>query len=233
MSEYLTFRKYATAEEALSMQEFLQAGDIPAVLEETPVMLDQQLIGQHFDNTFLLKIPAALFSAADALIRQLQTTDDEDADPDYYLLAFSEAELREVIEKKDEWGEYDYALALKLLEKKGVTFTPAQLAYLDRQRKEQLARPEAIGRLWLWIGFLSAFIGGLLGFFIGGFLWYTKKTLPDGTRVYAYTPAIRKQGTVMLCVGTVMTPLWIWYIMAGGSHPSLRMFFHLLFETIF
>lgn len=212
MSKFLTFRKFDSAEEAMAISELLKEKGIPVILENTPVLLDQQLIGQQFENTFLLKIPSERFTDADNVLRAAVSFNEQDIEEDYYLLSFSDKELQEVIEKKDEWGAYDYALALHLLEKRGIPYTPAQLLEIDDQRQQQLAKPEKGAGIWLIVGYLSVLVGGLLGFFIGGYLIVAKKTLPNGVRIHAFTAQTRNHGRFILILGAIAFPLWILYI---------------------
>lgn len=228
MSKFLTFRKFDTPEEALAISDLLKEKNIPVQLENTPVLLDQQLIGQQFENTFLLKIPASYFIEAGNVIRAAVTINEEDVEEDYYLLSFSDKELQEVIEKKDEWGSYDYSLALQLLEKRGVSYTPEQLAAIDDQRLQQLSNPEKGSAIWIVIGYLSVLIGGLLGFFIGAYIIIAKKTLPDGSRMRAYSDQTRKHGKYILVLGIIAFPLWVLYALDGGSVPGLATLIDLL-----
>ncbi|SIO41934.1 hypothetical protein [Chitinophaga niabensis] len=228
MPDFLTFRKFDTAEEAIAISDLLKEKDIPVMLENTPVLLDQQLIGQQFENTFLLKIPPERFIDADNVLRAAVSFNEQDIEADYYLLSFSDQELQEIIEKKDEWGAYDYALALHLLEKRGISYTPAQLAGLNDQRHQQLAKPENGSAVWIAIGYMSVLIGGLLGFFIGGYIIVAKKTLPDGSRMYAFPDITRKQGKYILILGGIAFPLWAWYVIQGGSVPGFNSLMNLL-----
>ncbi|MRG47656.1 hypothetical protein GFS24_21210 [Chitinophaga sp. SYP-B3965] len=228
MSKFLTFRKFDTPEEAIAISELLKEKNIPVELENTPVLLDQQLIGQQFENTFLLKIPADYFRKADGVLRAAITVDEQDVEEDYYLLSFSDKELQEVIEKKDEWGSYDYTLALQLLEKRGISYTPVQLAAINDKRLQQLATPERGNVTWIVIGYMSVAIGGLLGFFIGAYIIIAKKTLPDGTRMFAYSEETRKQGKYILILGAVVFPLWVLYVLNGGSIPGVTSLLDLL-----
>lgn len=228
MNDFLTFRKFDTAEEAMAISELLKEKNIPVVLENTPVLLDQQLIGQQFENTFLLKIPPERFIDADNVLRAAISFNEQDIEADYYLLSFSDKELQEVIEKKDEWGAYDYALALHLLEKRGISYSPAELAGIDDKRHQQLAQPENGPAIWIAIGYMSVLISGLLGFFIGGYIIVAKKTLPDGGRVYAFSEITRKNGRYILILGAITFPLWVWYVSQGGSIPGLTSLMDLL-----
>jgi len=228
MSNFLTFRKFDTAEEAMAIGDLLKEKDIPVILENTPVLLDQQLIGQQFENTFLLKIPPEHFMEADNVLRAAISFNETDIEEDYYLLSFSDKELQEIIEKKDEWGAYDYALALHLLEKKGVAYTPAQLATINDQRHQQLAKPEKGSAIWIAIGYMSVLIGGLLGFLIGGYIIIAKKTLPDGSRMYAFAKQTRNHGKYILILGGIAFPLWVMHVRAGGSIPGFNALMNLL-----
>lgn len=209
MSQMLTFRRFPTAEEAADILALLQQHQIPAAYEEEVILLDKSFVGQNFDPLFLVKIPAEYFTSADRIIRDNVKVVAEELDEDYYLLSFSKEELMEVVAKKDDWGEYDYALALQLLEKKGITFTTAQLDNFNSTRKHELAAPENGDRLWIIIGYLSSFLGGLLGIFIGAFFFATKKTLPDGTRVFAYTIPTRRHGRNIIIAGISAFIIWI------------------------
>lgn len=220
MHQYLTFRKFATQEEACAVQELLVENDIPCVLEADPVLLDSNLIGQNFDLPYRLKIPSNCFRAAEALL--WQPINLQETESDYYLLSFSDEELMEVIEKRDEWGSYDYALALQLLEQRGITLTTGDLERIDQQRLKVLATPDKGSNIWTAIGYLSALIGGMLGLFIGIFLFTAKKTLPDGTRVYAFSPQTRQHGKYIMTLGFIAIPSWICYVVCfGGTVPWL------------
>ena len=103
--------------------------------------------------------------------------------PDYYLLAFTDAELLEILSKPDEWGHFDYVLAKKLLVDRGYNITDALTQELKAQRLNGLAQyedPIMAGR-GSPIG-----LGGLISSYI---VATHKKTLPDGRQVHAYSPA--------------------------------------------
>ncbi|NIG53488.1 hypothetical protein [Chitinophaga sp. Cy-1792] len=222
MSALLTFRRFNTAQEAAEIVEILQSHNIPVAYEEEVLLMDSIYLGQNFDRRHLVKIPAEDFTAANKLITDLIQVSLDDVDPDYYLLSFSVDELKEIIEKKDEWGEYDYVLAKQLLEKKGITYTPEQIKEVSAVRKEELSQPKQLPAGLLLLGFLAPLfwftfmpfstVLGFLGFIIGGSAWMTRRTLPDGTRQYAFTQASRNNGKWMIIVGIAGFLLYIAYI---------------------
>ncbi|MBC9934921.1 hypothetical protein [Chitinophaga qingshengii] len=213
MVQLLTFKRFHTAEQAAEIITLLQEHHIPVEYEEE-VLLDKIYAGQNFDQRHLVKIPAGYFSQADSLLKSQIRVSLDEVEPDYYLLAFSTEELKEVIDKKDEWGDYDYALALKLLEKQGISYSPEQLKQQGESRLDTLSQPQALPLWWLVVGYISplfiftmipfTLVCSLLGIFIGGFVYLTKKTLPDGSRVPAFTAKARTQGKWMMVIVFVL-----------------------------
>jgi len=234
MYEYLTFRKFATQDEACAVQELLVENDIPCVLEADPVLLPPTFIGQNFDLPYRLKIPSNCFRAADALLWQPVSVHTHETESDYYLLSFSDEELMEVIEKRDEWGTYDYALALQLLQARGMSLTTSDLERINQERFTTLATPDNGSTIWTVIGYLSALLGGMLGLFIGIFLFTAKKTLPDGSRMYAYSQHTRQHGKYIMLLGFISIPSWICYaVYFNGIPPGLGTIFGLMSSVHF
>lgn len=210
----LAFKRFDTAEQAAEIISLLQEHDIPVEYEEEVVLMDKIYVGQNFDQRHLVKIPADYFSRADALLKSQIRVSAEEVEPDYYLLSFSTEELKEVITKKDEWGDFDYALALQLLEKQGIVYSPDELQQLGSSRITTLSKPQDLPGAWLFIGYLSpllvlipvpfAITFSFLGIFIGAFVRLTKKTLPDGTRIRAFSEKTREHGKWMILSGIVL-----------------------------
>lgn len=227
MSQFLAFKRYHTAEQAAEIISLLEKHQIPVEYEEEVILMDKMYSGQNFDQRHLVKIASTDFPKADALLKSQISVSADDVEPDYYLLSFTTEELKEVVIKKDEWGDYDYLLALKLLEKRGISYTPEQLEQLGTTRIEALSQPQELPLIWLLIGYGSplliftslflpfAWAFSFLGFFIGGFVMVTKKTLPDGKRVHAFTERTRKLGMWMI-VSCVVLTVACWTVLVKG-----------------
>ncbi|CAL1519395.1 hypothetical protein [Chitinophaga sp. MM2321] len=229
MKQLLAFKRFHTAEQAAEIISLLQEHNIPVQYEEEVLLMDKIYVGQNFDQRHLVKIPAGYFSQADTLLKSRINVSLEDVEPDYYLLSFSTEELKEVIIKKDEWGDFDYALALKLLEKQGISYSPEQLQLLGDSRLETLSQPQDLSAIWLLIGYLSPLllflpipfstIFSFIGIFIGAFVRLTKKTLPDGSRINAFSLKTRNQGKWMIISGIVLTVIcWNLFFKLMDSH---------------
>lgn len=220
MSKFLTFRRLESLEEAQAMQQLLAAHNIANELEEERALLGAPLIGQQFEFPYRVKIPADAFTMAETLVRESVDLNLQGIEKDYYLFSFSNEELMEVLEKKDEWGTYDYALAQHILGERGVKITQADLQELDKQRIQSLSEPQDGDSLWTLIGYLSASLGGLLGLFIGILMLRTKKTLPDGSQVYTFGDSARKHGKYILIVGLLAASFWIVSVVFFGMTLS-------------
>ncbi|MBV8253130.1 MAG: hypothetical protein JO154_11025 [Chitinophaga sp.] len=215
MKKMLTFKRYHTAEQAGEVMSLLHENNIPVEYEEEVVLTDKLYLGQNFDQRHLVKVPADYFSQADMVLKSQINIAAADVEPDYYLLSFTTEELKEVINKKDEWGDFDYVLALKLLEQQGISYSSEQLDTLENKRLATLSTPQELPLFWQVVGFLSpllvllamfpyAALFSFLGIFIGAFVRLTKKTLPDGTRMYAFSEKTRDQGKWMILSGAVL-----------------------------
>lgn len=88
-------------------------------------------------------------------------------------------------------------MAQHLLRERGEELDGEKIAHLKAERLAQLAQPDEEPSLWLYLGYSLAILGGILGLFIGWYLWHGRKTLPNGQKVYAYTPNSRKHGRQM------------------------------------
>lgn len=208
MSDFLIFRRFESLDEATALQQIFTKKNIPSVLDEDIVLLDTNIIGQQFDLPYRVKIPAEHFVEAEKVIHEATDISAIEVEDDYYLLSFSDKELMEVVEKKDEWGSYDYALALQLLQERGITLTKKDIEQLNAKRIASLAVPENAMNMWMVAGYLSSFIGGVLGIFIGLFMMEAKKTLPDGSRIRAYDRQTQKHGFYILITGIIGSVFW-------------------------
>ena len=124
-------------------------------------------------------------------------------------MRFTDDELIEVITKSDEWNKFDISLAKKLLKDKGKEITPEKIEEIKRQRIIELSKPEEGQKGYIILGYITAFLGGLLGIFIGWHLLTYKKTLPNGNRIYAYSENDRKQGNRILTIGYIFLAFWL------------------------
>lgn len=205
--EYSIFKKYPTLEQAAELKELLDKEGIEAVLGDNIPPVDVTFSGTTLQHEFEVRIKPSDFVIAENLLEQKAEDLIDQVDKDYYLFNFTDEELYEILLKSDEWNEFDYTLAQKILSQRGKPIDKALLNSLKNERLKQLAQPEENQRAWIILGYVFAFLGGLLGIVIGYFLWTAKKTLPNGKKVYSYSEKDRKQGKYIFIIAMFIFPI--------------------------
>src|SRR4051812_36844543 len=113
--EYVTFKEFPNPNSALELIEVLKESSLEAIFEEDSIDFDPFYTGNFQRKGFRVKLKKDDFEKADQLLTTLSSTSIDNVEPGYYLLDFSQEELLEVIFKKDEWNQFDFLLAQKLL----------------------------------------------------------------------------------------------------------------------
>ena len=204
---WIIFRKLNTLIQAQELETLLNENNIKTVLADNIAPVDITFSGNTLLNEYEIKIDASNFEKAEAVLEKDAESLLEKMDQDYYLLSFTDEELYEVLIKSDEWSIFDYKLAQKILTNRGKTIDHEMLASLKKERLNILSKPEENQRPWIIAGYLFSFLGGGIGIVIGYSLWTSKKTLPNGERIYSYNDADRKQGKTIFIIGLIVFPL--------------------------
>ncbi len=212
MTENFTlFQKFNNEDSAINFGRLMKEHNIEYLIENNSVNFDPILSNNEFGKEYCVKLKKDDFIRADTILSENAKAIIDELDNDYYLLTFSTEELIDVIEKSDEWNKFDVELAYKLLKEKGLDITEQQITEIKKQRIIELSKPEEGQNIYIIIGYIFAFLGGLLGVFIGWHLLTHKKTLPDGNRVYAYSKNDRKQGNRILIIASLFILFWLLY----------------------
>ncbi len=208
---YSVFKRFSDFNQAQEVAKTLKDNNIQVRLINNSPPVDSTFFGNTHQPQLELKIPSTEFEKAQMILERSLDIDLDTVDKEHYLFEFTDDELKELLSKQDEWGEFDISLARKILNSRGEEISDDQITILRQKRINELAEPEKTGKVWLVIGYLSSVLGGLLGVFMGYFIWSQQKTLPNGTRVYSYTASDRKHGRNMLLIGIIVFPLWLIY----------------------
>lgn len=197
-SELLTFKQFndpALAEELIGL---LAENNIKYLVEEQQADFNPlTAINNELAKSYSVKIDAGNFTKVTLLLKEREDQYINNVEADHYLFDFTDEELTEILEKEDEWSSFDYELAKKILNQRGIIVDTPKLATLNQKRIEELRAPEPSQLTWIIIGYICALLGGVLGFFIGWHLSSHKKTLPNGESVYAHNPDDRKHGKII------------------------------------
>lgn len=206
--DFLTYQKFSDKSEAVELTDLLTENNIDFIFEDTSASFDPSFANNQINKEFRVKLKKQDFDKADKIMLSISATQLDNIDKDYYLFEFKDEELIEVLTKSDEWSKFDYLLAQKILKERGQEVNEKFLETLRKQRIEELAKPEENQKTWIIAGYVFAFLGGLLGLFIGWHLLSHKKTLPNGERVYGYSVEDRKHGNRILIMGIVFLIIW-------------------------
>ena len=207
--EFITFQKFNDQIAAMDLGAILHEGNIDYELENASPSFDASFANNELSKEFRIKIRKQDFEKANGLIKQISLSQLDSVDKDYYLFDFTDEELMEIISKPDEWGQFNFLLAQKILKARGKEIKPEEVEELNEQRLEELAKPEGEQEGWIIAGYIMSFLGGLLGVFYGWHLLTHKRTLPNGKSVYAYSQSDRKHGNRIFLIGIFFSLFWI------------------------
>lgn len=208
-TELSTYRKFIYEDDALELIKILKENHITYELANNSSQLDSSFGGDINTKQFELKIPKEDFEQVEKLEEELVKADVENVDEDYHLFDYSDEELVEIVMKKEEWNKFDYLLAQKILKQRGKEINPELLKVINKQRIKSLSTQEESPTWLLVIGYVCAFLGGLFGIFIGAYLMYYKRALPNGDRMYGFSRQDRSHGQNILIISGIAFLFWI------------------------
>lgn len=207
IENFIAFRNFPTLNQAKELELLLNKNNIKTVLGNNIPSLDANLSGSTLQNQYEIKIDPSDFENAQAVLEKDTENLLDTIDEDYYLLSFTNEELYEILLNSDEWNVFDYKLAQKLLTDRGKTIDSEMLTSLKNERLKILAKPEENQKAWIIAGYIFALLGGGIGIVIGYSLWRSKKTLPNGERIYSYNAEDRKNGQRIFLISIIIFPL--------------------------
>jgi len=216
---FLTYQKFNDPELAATMCDLLRSQGIDCEIVNEAPTFDVSFANNKFEPTIHLKLPAGEFVRADVALEEYYRQQLDTLDPDYYLFAFSDEELVDIVQHPDEWGALDYALAKQLLAKHGKPVTGQQEESIREQRLEQLSQTEPTQPQWIFVSYLVAIVFGVVGFFMGYALAFSKKNLPNGEQVFLYPPPSRRHGRRIMTISVISFCYWLWAVFS--TPPTL------------
>lgn len=209
-SEFVTFQTFSDRNSAMELIYLLEENQIPFVLDEffpfhNPLFSSEKEAIKEFH----VQLQKESFPKVQQLLLNINREELESVASDYYLFAFSDQELLDIIEKSYEWSAFDYLLALKLLQERGVKIDVDRIVKIKEEKLEELAKPEKDQGFWIYIGYILALIswyflptyGGITSLIIGVHLYTSKKTLPNGDRIFTHSKSNRIHGVVITIIG--------------------------------
>ena len=212
MSEFRDFLKFFSREETLPYAEILKNNNIPFKIAESKPRVDLTFSGSG-PIEYWLQVLEDDFEKVSLIFETFNS--EQEIDPDYYLMSFSDAELMEIIENFNEWSPADHEMAKQILRKRGKEITEEEIRKLKEQKIKELEKPEYVKKGWLTVGYLIAVLGGFLSVVIGFSILNSYKILPDGRKIERYDVKSRIHGRNILFLGMLFIVIWFiyWIIM--------------------
>ena len=203
MSEFLTYSKFYTNEEAGEFAALLQKNGIPFEAERVGAPLDGLYVGEDTDPRYLVKVMQTDFEKVNELMKHEMERQVEYVRSDYYLYQFTNEELADVVRRPDEWNYFDQALARKLLLQRNVALEAIPVNALFTA--EDLYQPSRLEGAWLVLAYLGAVFFPFVGVPLGAVLFRSKRTLRDGSKVPLFDVTAMNHGWVLLAIGVIRT----------------------------
>lgn len=207
MSEFVTYEKFATIGELKEFVELLQENNIPYELEDDVQLFDASFANISHHRDYRIQLLPQDFQRVDELRNKQADIELSEIDPEYYLFQFTDEELIDLISKQDEWSPFDFQLARKILKNRGKEISSEEIHELKEQRIEQLSQPEKDSKPWVIIGYVCAFLFPFFGIIMGIYMLSSKKTLPNGQKVYSFSQSTRNSGTIILLISCMVFAL--------------------------
>ena len=129
------------------------------------------------------------------------------------LNEFNDEELLDVIKKPDEWAVEDIVMAQTLLEKRGKHVSDEVVEAYRSKRLEEVRKPKFGGYGTIIIGYIFAFLGGIIGIFLAASL-LGKKRIFNGEKVNVYDKATRTNAIIYLIISILdIIALVVYFVM--------------------
>ena len=123
---YASFKTFNDKETAEDFSEVLKEYGIEFSIEEDVLEFDPTYANNELDKDYHIIIRQADFDKARKAYEAYFTKQLHNAPPDYYLFSFSDEELKDILAKPDEWGTFDYLLADKILQDRGIAVSETE-----------------------------------------------------------------------------------------------------------
>jgi len=227
----LTFQRFNDIGLANEFAEKLTELGIYCEIDNQTVPFDVTYANNPLENDIRIKLHPGDFTKANAVLDEYYKSQLDSIDKDYYLFSFTDNELEEIVRRPDEWNRLDYQLALKLLKDRGIEIKPEVIESYQQRRIAVLSQSEKSSVYWILAGYITPLTGIITGFrsaglmfvmpgaltgiIIGALLMFSKKTLPNGTRVSIYTKNAQKHGKIILAISITSFLFWYVGIMTG------------------
>ena len=214
-SKYSLFQTFSLQEEALELNNLLKEGQVRSTFHDSN-KTSSNVLNPTIVSSFSIYVHEDDFKKANVILEKQAEKIINNINKDHYLFFFTNDELYDILFKKDEWSQIDFQLAKQILTDRGETINQQILDQIERKRMNEIVSEKQIASsMLIYIGFITAVLGGFIGIMISLSLT-SKKVLPNGKKTYNYCDRNVKEGKRMMNVAILFIILYL-FLYLGGS----------------
>ena len=139
MNSFKTFQTFNDPGLASAIAGKLRAQRIVCHVEKVEPLLEPSFFRNTIEPNIHLKVRTTDLERAHEVLEEHYEHQLQDVDPSYYLFAFTDTELLDIVAKPDEWGHFDFVLARELLAERGLPIPDETIRQMKQQRRRQLS----------------------------------------------------------------------------------------------
>ena len=215
------FDKYFTEEDADFYYTLFSSHRLNPIIHYPAESFDAIFGTSQVDLQYVLRLPAANFEKASALLEQEIRR--HPIPEDYYLHELDNQELYDMLLHPKEWSRQDVIAAKIILESRHFEIREDTLAIDKARRKEKEKEKQKIRVPVLILLYLVSPLAAFLPVVAGIIIYVLKDTDTDGRKDFVFSNSYRKHGLLLAVIGILSS--FAWYV--AFLHPKhlLRLFF--------
>jgi hypothetical protein len=204
-AEFIAFKKFTDLDSSEELLMLLKENKIECHLQDETYS-NVKFVGYNpIDFGFTLNIKPQDFTNANSILEAYYLKEIQKADVSYYLYEFTDAELKEIVEKPYEWGEFDFLLAKKILKERGIEISEEAIERNKEEKVAELSKVVKVSKLKLICGYIASILFPPYALISGFLIVNNRNILPNGQKVYLHSAADRTHGKVIIALSFTTT----------------------------
>jgi hypothetical protein len=154
-------------EEILELNELLNKNSVKTKLINSSLANSgMEALGVSTISTFAIHIQQKDFQRANEILEKAADKQVNHIGKDHYLYDFTDEELYDILQNRNEWNHIDYSLSKKILKERGKEIKTEDLETINEGEEERLKSKDVIPKHVVLIGYACAAGIPLLGILI-------------------------------------------------------------------
>tara|TARA_B100000700_G_C15056236_1_gene862983 strand:- start:1989 stop:2729 length:741 start_codon:yes stop_codon:yes gene_type:complete len=163
-STFKLLQQSNSKEEILELNELLNKSNIKTKLINSSISSGIQALGVSTIPTFAIHIQQKDFQIANKILERVADNQVNHISKEHYLYNFTDKELYDILENRNEWSHLDYSLSKKILKERGKELKKEDVEKINE--KQKLKSKNDMPKHVVLIGYICASGIPLLGIII-------------------------------------------------------------------